>query len=113
MEYKTDNEKKCAALVKKFSQMYDFKAEPKALDLMDFDKIFNILTNLNSVALTIAPTIKESYEDFQNGDLLLVRPLIELMYLHYHLSHQITVVAVYIDRNFDDEGNPILPDEEE
>ena len=113
MEYKTDNEKKCAALTKKFNAMYEFEAEPQALDLMEFDKLYNILTNLNSVALTIAPTIQSSMEDFKNGDLLLVKPLIDLLYLHFHLTKQITTVAVYIDKNFDDEGNPILPDEEE
>lgn len=110
--FETEIEKKITKTYNKFCKMLDFNTAPEVLDLFDFDKIFNILTNLNSVAIEITETIDEGYKDFKRGELLLVKSLIDLMYLHFHLSNQITVVANYIDSHFTEDGYPINDTEE-
>ena len=104
--FQTETEKKISKIYNKFIKMMDFNTSPEILDMFDFDKCLNIATNLNSVAVEITETIEEGYRDFNRGDLLLVKDFINLLYLHFHLSNQITVVASYIEDNFDDEGYP-------
>lgn len=104
--FETELEKKISKTFNKFKKMLDFNANLEALELFEFDRCLNICTNLNSVAVEITETIEEGYKEFNKGDLLLVKDFINLLYLHFHLSNQITVVASYIEDNFDDEGYP-------
>ena len=112
VKYKTDLEKNIASLFNKYKNMLDFTADEDAMDLMEFEKIFNILTNINSIDITIIEPIEKAYQAFLDGDLLMVKDFICLLYLHYHLTIQITVVAKYIDSHFTEDGYPINDTEE-
>jgi hypothetical protein len=112
VKYKTDLEKNIAYLFNKYKNMLDFEADEGAMDLMEFEQIFNLLTNLNSIDVTIIEPIEKAYQAFLDGDLLMVKDFINLLYLHYHLTIQITVVANYLDSNFTEDGYPINDKEE-